>query len=142
MQTFIRSKTCALLAACALMLISGITLAARNAETNTKVRDLLKERLATATKIHAIARVLHDGGKIRFEEVLDAQAYLLRAKLDLAQTREERIAVHEELLAVARETAKTMREQAQAGVVSTIDSLRADAGLLEVQIGLEKVKSE
>src|SRR5687767_3099994 len=88
MQTFVRSKMFAVLATC-LLLISGVAWAAKNAETNTKVRDLLQERLATATKLHTVALELNKGGKLGFGDLLDAQAYLLRAKLDLAQTKEE-----------------------------------------------------
>ena len=114
---------------------------AQKAPEKDAVRPLLKERLALLSKIHDFTLRGFKGGQLSYDKVLDAQAALLKGKLDLCETRAERIAAHEEMVKVAEEGVTAVRKLADDKQAAGIDLLKAEVQLLEARIGLEKAKA-
>lgn len=115
--------------------------AVAQAESNDKIKELLKKRLVIATEIHMERMKALKGGQFEFNRVLEARAVMLRAQLDLCETKAERIKVHEEIVKTAEELVKVMQRFQKGGQVSQVEVLQAELQLLEAKIGLERATS-
>src|SRR5690348_5908727 len=85
---------------------------------DSKVRRLLKERLAVLEKIAAGTEERFNGpfgGRISVKDLYEAKRAVLQAKLELCDSDKERIAILEKLVVVAREYEDKMSEQVKAG---------------------------
>ena len=109
-------------------------------EPSDTVKNLLKERLATVTEIDKLVQTAYRSAEVGLDQVHQAKAALLAAQLDLAETKDERIKIHEEMVQQAEEWTKSVVEIAKASQATTIDVLKAKAHLLEAQIALERAK--
>ena len=114
--------------------------AAKQVADSDAVKALLKERLATVTEIDKLVQTAYRGAEVGLDQVHQAKAALLAAQLDLAETKDERIKIHQEMVRQAEEWAKSVAEMAKASQATAIDVLKAKAHLLEAQIALERAK--
>src|SRR5207237_10825703 len=107
-----------------------------------KVRELLKERLATLKEIAAQAEQAFRQNASSREEVMRARLQVHQAELDLCDSDAERIRVHEEIVAVAKEIEALINASQQEGVASSGVMLRARVQRLDAEIALERAKAK
>lgn len=124
------------LAGLALLLIPVGELAA------DEIKELAQKRLASLTEAHELQLKAYQGGQAPFTLVLATRSALLRAKLDLSDTVEERIKVHEEMVKAAEEILGLAKKLAGAAQGTRVDLLQAEAHLLDARIGLARVKEK
>lgn len=101
------------------------------ANPKDKLKELLKERLVTAQKIHdmAIKAYTHGDAKFTIDQVHAAKAKLLDARLELAETRGQR-------MQALQEAVKDASAWEQVGPASQADQLKARLFRLERDIAL------
>jgi outer membrane protein TolC len=104
-------------------------------------RSLLLERLAVLNEIAKLQRTGYQAGQVQFNDVLAAEAEVLAAKRELAQTPAERVAILERMLENARQLEQVVEQLAQAREVSPIDALKANAFRLKVQSDLVRARA-
>jgi len=107
-----------------------------------KIKELQKEHLATVTRIYELTLERYKSGQASPDQLLQAQTAILSAKLELAETKQERIKAHEEMVTLAEQAQEYAQKLVDAGQGTTIDALKARAHLLRARIALEKAKSE
>ena len=117
-----------------------VALEAPGAADNDVIRELLRQRLATATETRTLAEAAYRAGQCLVDQVHQAHAALLAAQLDLAVEKEQRIKIHQEMLQQAEAWSRTVAEQAKASEATAIDVLKAKSQVLESQIALEREK--
>lgn len=105
---------------------------------NSKIQELGLKRVAVLEKIHDLAKKGFLDGLISHEQLRAAKADLLSAKLDYAETRQERIKICDEAVKDARDWQKIVKEGAAAMVFSRLDELKAESDLLQAQITREQ----
>jgi hypothetical protein len=107
----------------------GLSLAAR------------KARLATLQNIVADKEKRYEHGTIPVREVLEARLQVRRAELDLCTSDKGRVAVHERIVALARDMEKAYEALYQAGRVPALDLLKARADRLAAETDLERARA-
>jgi hypothetical protein len=137
-------SSCWLSACCVVLsfLSAGTVSAADPPADSPQVKQLLKERLAILTTIYEERSQAHKQGLMSLDRVQDAQQALLEAKLELCETKAQRLAIHEEFVSLARQTAQVVEALAKAAEVPHDQLLSARLRLLEAQIRLERTKAE
>lgn len=113
---------------------------AQKSEVSDKIKELLKERLVTVSEVHGLVLQGYKNGEVSVDQVVHAKAALLNAKLDLAETKGERIKIQEEMVTLAEEWEKIVEQLAAGQQATRIDVLKAKAHLLEARIGWERAK--
>ena len=121
-----------------LLLASGVLSAAEESKSPDMgaVRDLLQERLTVLAEIVELQRKGYELGEVQINLLLTGEADLLSAKLELAQTPAERIAILETMVANARQLEEVVERLFQAREATTADRLKAKAFRLRVQADL------
>jgi hypothetical protein len=114
--------------------------AEKQATEDSKIRKLLKERIATLKEMVREMEASKAVGRTGSDGVLKARIEVLRAELELAESQKERIAIHEKIVALAMEFEILAQESFKAQTLSTVDLLRAKANRLEAEIALERSK--
>ena len=104
-------------------------------ELMTQKRDVLKERLEGAQRLHEV-------GGIRMDRVLIARIDLLGAEFDLAASKAERIAVLESQLKARQEGEHWVTRRYKDGSDSFEAKLIATADRLEAEIALWREKAK
>jgi hypothetical protein len=107
---------------------------------DSKLKDLLKERLATTREF---ARLVGQRFKNRdgtLEEMMEATRILLEAELDVCDSDKERIAILDKFLAAARENERIATNLNKAGQGRESTALKAKTDRLQVEIALERTK--
>lgn len=115
--------------------------AVENPPDPPEVKQLLQERLAILTTIYKSRVEAHKSGVMSVGKVLDANAALLQAKLDLCDTKDDRLKVHAEIVELARQTVQVVEELSNAAEAPQSELLTARLRLLEARIGLERAKA-
>jgi outer membrane protein TolC len=123
-----------------LVVVLGLPLVAE--AQDSKLKDLLKERLATPKAVVKATTQDYLTGKVSFDRVYQATKSLLNAELEFAETKKERIAVLEKIVALAKESEKSAVLRYKAGTVPHSDALLATAGRLDAEIALERAKAK
>jgi hypothetical protein len=107
-----------------------------------KVRALLQERLATLKQIAAeTEQVYKRAGRLAWQDVVQAKLHAAKAELDLCETDKERVAVHERIVALAREIEVVVGVQVEAGKLPHFELLRARVSRLEAAVALERART-
>jgi outer membrane protein TolC len=113
------------------------------AEPSDKIKELKEKRLAVLVKISDILEERQRNGIVlHFDAVHKAKVDVLAARLDLAETKEDRIKVCEEAVKEATEWEAILKQSVEGGFASPIDLLKAQAATLESRIALEKAKAQ
>ncbi|GEM_PF-4322850 len=131
-------------AACSVWLAAASNAGSQQkADSKDKLKQLLQERVALAEKLHDLALIGYRGGdqKFSFAVVYDAKAKLLAARLDLAETKEQRIKIYEDMVKDAADHEKAVLQLEKAGGRSRFDVLNAKVYHLERRIALERAKA-
>lgn len=115
--------------------------AAQKATKDTRLKELLKERLDTLKEIAAQTEKGFKGGQVPMGRVLEANQAVLRAELELCESDRDRVAVLEKIVKAAREREEFVAKQASSAVPAR-DVLKAKADRLEAEIALERAKQK
>lgn len=107
---------------------------------DSKVKELLKERLATLKEIAVQIERAYKGRAMSIEQLQDANLAVLKAELDLCESDKERIAVLEKIVELAKTQEKQAVEAVKGGAVSGTTALKAKVSRLEAEIALERAK--
>jgi len=122
------------------LLVTLVTAADVRAEPPDNLKKLKEKRLALLVKIHEATKE-----RQRIDPALDAirntMVDVLAARLDLAETKEDRIKVLEDAVKYAEQWEKAVKEMVKGGFAASIDLLKAEAYVLEARIALEKIKA-
>jgi outer membrane protein TolC len=126
-----------------LLFYPRLVASADKAEARSKIKSLLQERLAVLQRIQRIVVARYQHGAISADVLRDAGISVLKARLDLCETKEERVRVHEDMVTDAEAWDKLAQAEYKSGVHGTeIDALRARAYLLDCRIDLERARAE
>ena len=107
-----------------------------------KLKELLKERAATAREAAQEALVRSRDGRFNFDELVASQRLWLEAELDACESAKERIAALEKFLPVAKESEKMATERVKGGIGLRGSALTAKAERLRIEIMLERAKAK
>ena len=107
-----------------------------------KIQELLKERLATLQALAAATKTQYLAGKATFAEVAQANAQLLKAQLELCASPKERLAIHGEAVALAKQYEISAVELYKAGKAPQTSALAATVNRLEAEIAFERAKAQ
>jgi outer membrane protein TolC len=130
------------LVASGVLLSAGALLQAQEKRKDNKIKELLQERLALLTKLANQTTADYKAGKASFDRVHQAQLRMANARLELCESDNQRIAVLEEIVTMARGYEKTADALYSAGKVSISDRLLATAARLDAEIALERAKTK
>jgi outer membrane protein TolC len=117
------------------------SLAAENPPDSPEVKQLLRERLEILSTIYQSRRKAHKSGAMGLDKVLQANAALLEARLELCDTKQERLKVHAEIVELARQTVETVEKLTKTAEVPQSELLDARLRFLEARIALERARS-
>jgi RNA polymerase sigma factor (sigma-70 family) len=106
----------------------------------SKVRELQKERIAALKQIRADKETNVQSGTGPIEDVLQAQAAVLRAELEMCESDKETTKLLGEIVAVAKELEKCAEQRFNAGRLPRYDLLAVKVNRLEAEIALERAK--
>jgi len=131
-----------LLVGCILTLsVAEGTVAQDENTANDEIKALLKERLAIVTTIYEQRLEAHKQGETSLENVLEARADLLSARLELCETKDQRVKLHEEMVRLAGESLSALEGLSKAGVIPQVEFLKAKLQLIKARIALERAKA-
>jgi multidrug efflux pump subunit AcrA (membrane-fusion protein) len=112
----------------------------RNA-IDTKVQELLNERLATVKELAKATQAAYLQGKATIAEVTQANTLLVKAELELCKSDKERVAVHEKAVTLAKEYEKNAEQLFTTGRATQASVLAVRADRLEAEIAYERIKA-
>ena len=108
-------------------------------QTNA-VKELLVQRLDTFRAIEEIFRHRQRVGNVGFDEVHRVVMARLGAELDLADSKQARIAILEKKVEIVKELEKGVSKRVERGKAAELDVLRARARRLKAEIALGREK--
>ncbi len=109
---------------------------------DAKLKELLKERLATLRALVKVTEADYRTGKVSFERLHQATMAMLHAELELCESDKERITVLEKVVAQTKGYEKNALQRYNVGFAPQSDARRAKAARLEAEIALERVKAK
>lgn len=109
---------------------------------DTKLKELLKERIVIVRELTNVTNAEYQAGKVPFERVHQATQRQLHAQLEMCASEKDRITVLEEALALAKEYEKNALQRYKTGGAPQSDPLMATAARLEAEIALERAKTK
>lgn len=106
------------------------------------IKQLLQERLAIVVKIHKAVVEGHSiaPAAVTLDDVHQAEVAVQSARLELCETKQDRIKAHETTVKEAEQWQVLVGKLGQGGEATPVDLLKAQAYLLEARIGFEKAK--
>jgi hypothetical protein len=115
---------------------------AKKPTPNQEVHALLKERLDVLKEIQTRTARRFQNGQGSKGELLEINLRVLKAELDLCATDEERIAVHEKIVAGLKEIEQQAGELVKQGAADAGSVLEARLNRLEAEIALERARAK
>src|SRR6185295_1932991 len=112
------------------VLLVGVQFATA-AEKDDKIKKLFEQRVALRTEIVTLVTAAYRQGSTNFDQVLEAQASLLSAKLDLCETKNQRIKIYDEMVRNAETSLELAKRSFQASEATRVDVLKGEAHLLD-----------
>ncbi|MCA9046049.1 MAG: hypothetical protein KDA69_17100 [Planctomycetaceae bacterium] len=107
-----------------------------------RVQELLQERHDVLAQRVEMLEVLFKGSVVSPIDVSKARDELFAAKLELAQSRDERVAILKEQVANLQQIEKYCQVLVERGVANMSDVLEAKSNRLRVEIELERTLSK
>ncbi len=101
-----------------------------------ELTKLQEQRVATLKKLLELSSAGYRQGEFALDQVLEAQHDLTEAQLEMAETPDQRIALLETQLKIAKRTLEAAEQLCRAREVSVCDTFRARAAMLGVEIKL------
>jgi RNA polymerase sigma factor (sigma-70 family) len=115
---------------------------AQKSTNDAKVRELLKERLATLKELVIFAEKAFQSGRGSPDDVAQARIQVARTELELCDTNKERVAVHERIVAFAKEWETAVKVRYDAGQTPVNEVLKARVFRLDAEIDLERARAK
>ena len=103
---------------------------------SARLDTLLKQRREILEQLVKVTTEHYGAGQTTIESVIRAWDQLLNAKLELAEDRSARVAIHEQRTKVLKDFEKIAQAQFRAGAATQEDVLTARAARLEAEIQL------
>jgi UDP-N-acetylmuramyl pentapeptide synthase len=109
-----------------------------------ELQELLMERKRILSRIVDSMKIFLESGRAGFDEYRNANIALLRAEMDLCQTRDERLEILEKIVQFNKTCEAQVERRAAEGRAPKFDVDRAKVATLEAQIELarEKLKGQ
>jgi len=104
-------------------------------DPSDKIKELLQKRFAIRKVIHEKLIDRYSQGTIPLNDLFDAKMTLLRARLDMCESKNERIKAYEEAAESAKKTLILAKRHEAA---SQLEVLHVEAQILEIEIELER----
>lgn len=109
---------------------------------DSKLKALLKERLATVQEIAKLTKAAYERGGASLEQVHETLHAVLRAELDACDSDKERLAVLERTATHAKDWERQLEQSYGAGQAPPSVLLRAKVFRLEAEIALERARNK
>jgi hypothetical protein len=110
-------------------------------EARDRIKTLLRARVDTLKEILDTFVAAQARGGASLDDVLDARAALLKAQLDLGETKEERLKLLEQFVKEARDREQATRKSVQSGGSPPIDGMKATLARIDAELALEREKA-
>lgn len=125
------------------LLIGSSAFSQDKTNSGDKIKELKKQRLALLVKIQKGTAEMHkqDPEETPFDQVRKTTLDVFAARLDLAETKDDRIKICEEMVNEAVEWEKSVKEQVKQGQAAALDAIKAEAHVVTTRIALEKAKA-
>lgn len=110
-------------------------------ESESKVLQLLTERRDTVRELRDTLNASYISGQTEYTTVVEVEDELLEAELDLAISRADRLAIHEDLVENRKRTEELLQQRFKLGAALTTEVLYAKAARLKAEIDLQRERS-
>ncbi len=123
-------------------LSAGVLLAAEDsqADAGKRIRELQKEYIGALQQAADLLAAEYKGDRRTYEELFEGRLLLLNAKLNAAETREDRVKIHESIVQLMKDKEAFLIEALKFERVDTLKVLNAKAERIKAEIGLEEAK--
>ena len=123
---------------CVLLLTPAIQAQAQPSgqDASAQLKSLMEERRDALDKAVTILSSMYRVGTATFDQVVSAMAKLADAELELAKTKDERIAVYRKQVESWRDAEKVCQARLQAGTATEVNVLEAKSERLKAEIQL------
>jgi hypothetical protein len=125
---------CVVLVCCVFLVVAPAQTEKRDVDTTANIDSLLRERRDTFRQILDIVKAQHEERGAQLDAVLQASNQLLDAELQLAESRDERIRLHEKRVKNFKELDDVARRGHDAGTVSAKKMLLVKAARLQAEV--------
>lgn len=124
------------------VLSAGLLLAAGNPEVdaNQKVRELYKEHITALQQVVDLLNAEYKNERRSYEQVFQGRLLLLNAKLNAAETGQERVKFYESIVELMKEREAFLAKALKLETVDELQVLNAKADRIKAQIALEEAK--
>ena len=109
---------------------------------DSKLKVLLKEKLAIAQEAATLTTTAYQSGGTSFESVVEANQVVGKAQLDLCDTSAKRVAVLDRMLVQAKDFEKRVAELVKGEAGPKTNLLKAKLIRLDVEVALERAKEK
>lgn len=116
--------------------------AAPSKGTDSKLKELLNERLATVREMASQATKEYQAGQAPFNRVHQATMAVFNAELEMCESDKERMVVLEKTVGLTKESEKNTEQRYKSGKAGLSDVLLAKTDRLEAEIRLERARRE
>jgi hypothetical protein len=112
------------------------------AKAKPSIKELEQKRLEVLDQVHQNTQTLFQNARIEYGEVLDSGRDLLAARLEYAQTREDRVRACDAAIEDAEKSVELIKARVAFARANAITTLKAQAYLLEAQIARAKLDAD
>ncbi len=117
--------------------------AVEKADSAAKIKGLLQERLKIVQTIQKIVNLQYERGTVDYDVLREADESVLKARLDLCGTKQDRVQVYQDMVKEAEAWQKFADAHFESGFnMKQVDVLKSAAYLLECRIGLERAQAD
>ena len=110
-------------------------------ENGKVVKQLRQEKVAKLRDIYERTKAAYETGNASFRDLLDSAMSVHEGTLEAAESKEQRLAVHREMMKTAEEMVKTAEALVKANELQVAELLKAQVTLIERKIAFEKEKA-
>ncbi|WDI39843.1 hypothetical protein [Bremerella sp. P1] len=110
--------------------------AAEKSPNADKIRELMIEKRDALNDYYKVVYAKYVAGQVAIVEVYDAESNLMDAKLDLAESDEERLELHKARVKLLKEQEKKLYAYTQSGQIPAGEFLQGKARRLAAEIQL------
>lgn len=135
-----RFKSLTIVLALSLALTTALAQTKQDKSPLAALMELRQQKVALAREVLNLTKAGYEAGASNYSDLLQAMIDLHNAELPLCETKEQRIAKHQEILEVAKLAAQAARKLAEANESTVVELKRAEMFVLECRIRLEEAK--
>jgi hypothetical protein len=121
-------------------LVAALLVSSQGTEEANNLKELQKERIATLKDVMDVSFKLAKSGRLEIQDVLEDRMNLLKAELETAEKKPDRITLYKEAIESIKDFEALAKDRMLRGTGTALASLKVKAARLEIEIALEKVK--